>query len=143
MMASVDQHSNSWDQVSVPVVPTLLSEEQFENWMLANRELRAEWVNGKVIVISPVSHVHNALSIWLTHLISAFLELRPLGELLGPEFMVRLAGVKCRRVPDLLFVANDRRALIKETYLDGAPDLAVEIVSQDSPARDWREVFGK
>ena len=39
-MASVEQHSSSWDRPSVPIVPTLMSEEQFENWLLANREVR-------------------------------------------------------------------------------------------------------
>jgi Uma2 family endonuclease len=140
-MSTANQNISSWASSNVAVGPVSMSEEQFEHWILGNRDVRAEWVNGKVVCMSPVSHVHNALSIWITHFISAFLEQRPSGELLGPEFMIRLPSERSRRVPDLLFVSDSRRELIKPTYLDGAPDLAVEIISEDSQARDWREKY--
>jgi Uma2 family endonuclease len=40
-----------------------------------------------------------------------------------------------------LFVGKDRRHLFKKTYLDGAADLAVEIVSPESIGRDRGEKF--
>lgn len=140
-MATTNQHAGDWDAADVPVVPTRMSEAQFEDWVLANRNVRAEWVDGEVLVMSPVSRDHAAVSIWLTHLVSAFLESRQLGELLGPEFMIRLGGGRSRRIPDLLFVCAERRHLVNETFLDGAPDVAIEIVSRDSQSRDFREKF--
>jgi Uma2 family endonuclease len=36
-----------------------------------------------------------------------------------------------------MFIARERLHLIKEMYVDGPPDLAVEIVSAESRARDY------
>ena len=44
-------------------------------------------------------------------------------------------------MPDLLFVSAERMNILETTEVDGAPDLIVEIVSPDSPARDWREKY--
>jgi Uma2 family endonuclease len=120
--------------------PAPMSEHEFESWALATRAA-AEWVAGIVITMSPAARIHVELCQWLATLLNIYLEERNLGQLLGPEFMVRLAAQQARRVPDLLFVANANRARLQSTYLDGPPDLAVEIVSSDSQARDWREKY--
>ncbi len=54
---------------------------------------------------------------------------------------MKLAAQRRGREPDILFVGNDRRHLFKKTYLDGAADLAVEIVSPESIGRDRGEKF--
>jgi Uma2 family endonuclease len=46
-----------------------------------------------------------------------------------------------RRLADLTFVAKDRLDIVYPTYIDGAPDLVVEFVSEDSTVRDWREKY--
>ena len=60
---------------------------------------------------------------------------------MGSQFMVRFARQKRRRMPDLMFVSNARLSLIKPTHLEGAPDVAFEIVSADSQTRDRRKKF--
>ncbi len=45
------------------------------------------------------------------------------------------------RAPDILFVANENLARLRNTYLDGPADLAVEIVSPDDPDRDYVDKF--
>jgi Uma2 family endonuclease len=62
-----------------------------------------------------------------------------LGRLVPGDFMVRLP--ERRRLPDLFFVAVEGKAQFTRTYLQGAPDLAVEIVSPDSESRDWRDKY--
>lgn len=63
-----------------------------------------------------------------------------MGSIHGPEFQVRLrAGV--RRVPDLLFINKEHRDILQDAHVEGAPDLAIEIVSPDSEERDWREKY--
>lgn len=42
-----------------------------------------------------------------------------------------------------MFVGNAKLAKLHPTYLDGAADLIVEIVSPDSEARDWREKYAE
>lgn len=118
----------------------LMTEEEFERW--CDEDTRAEYVDGKVILMSPVSLTHNDLNGFLYALLRAFLEARPAGRLIGPEYMVRLrAGL--RRVPDLLYVSPEHADRIGETVLEGAPDVAWEIISPDSEKRDWQEKFAE
>ena len=122
------------------VRPSLrMTEEEFEKWV--GIENRAEWVDGEVILMSPSSLRHNRLTFWFAHLLGEFLARRPLGELLGIEFMVRLASQRRRRVPDIFFLSKERASLLRPNHLEGAPDLAIEIVSPDSQSRDRREKF--
>lgn len=122
-------------------IPETVTEEEFQRWAMQH-ELRVEWVDGKVIVMAPASRKHVQLTGWIQSLLLIVVQQQQLGEVLGPEFMVRLRkGEKSRRVPDVLFVTSARKSLLKPTYLDGAPDLAIEVVSPDSVARDWREKY--
>jgi Uma2 family endonuclease len=139
-MATVNHDSNTWEAGGAPI-PGTMNERQFEQWVVAADGVRAEWVDGEVHVMSPASFDHLSLNGWLFRLLGDFVESRGLGGVVGFDFMIRLGGGKSRRVPDIFFVAESRRTLIRPTYLDGAPDLAVEIVSQDSPARGWREKY--
>lgn len=118
-----------------------MSEEEFVAWAVAG-DVRAEWVNGEVILMSPVALKHVRISAWLQRVLGLYIEAKKLGEFLGPEFMVRLqhSGVS-RRVPDLLFVSQANLHNLKTNHLEGPPDFAIEIVSPDSVARDWREKF--
>lgn len=106
-----------------------------------HKRLRAEWVDGEVIVMPPVSLIHTRLTIWLSAVLSQFVAEKKLGEVLGPEFLVRFSVQRRFRVPDLLFVANAHQNRLTATYLDGPPDLSLEVVSLDSRDRDRKEKF--
>lgn len=122
------------------VRPSLrMTEEEFVAW--ADEDVQAEWVDGEVIIMSPSSLRHVRLAGWMMRLLSEFVERKALGEIIGPEFMIRLASLRRRRVPDLLFVSNDRANLLRQNHLEGAPDLAVEIISPDSQSRDRRDKY--
>src|SRR5687768_16717845 len=116
-----------------------MSEAEFLAWQ--DEDIRAEWVNGEVIVMSPASTKHVRLVGLLLQVIGIFARHYQLGEIFGPELQVHFEELRRWRVPDLLFVAADRLQIIKPTYVEGAPDLVIEIVSPDSLARDWREKY--
>jgi len=118
-----------------------MTEEEFVSWA-AVEEATAEWVNGEVIPMSPAGLRHVEITNWLQQVLGLYVHAKKLGRLLGPDFMIRIEhpGIS-RRIPDLLFVAQSNSHLVKRTHLDGPPDLAIEIVSRDSIARDWREKF--
>jgi len=122
----------------LPLLPRM-TEEEFVAW--CTRETRAEWVDGEVIEMSPASIEHVDLNSWFSKVLGLFVEHHNLGVVLGPEAMVRLSGQNRRRVPDLFFISNDHRERLRENHVEGAPDLAIEIVSPDSEARDWREKY--
>jgi len=118
-----------------------MTARQFETWAPGSGE-RVEWVEGRVIVMAPASRKHVQLTGWIQSLLLIIVQQHKLGEVLGPEFMVRLhKGERSWRVPDVLFVSETRRSLLTATFLDGPPDVAIEVVSTDSVARDWREKY--
>ena len=121
-----------------PVPGVRMSEDEFEAW--CDEDVRAEWVDGEVILMPPVSDEHDDLDLWLSTLIRMFIEEQDLG-VIRHNIFVRFASQRRRRVPDLLFVARNRLELLRPTYLDGAPDLVMEIISTDSQSRDRREKY--
>jgi Uma2 family endonuclease len=116
-----------------------MTEAEYDQWH--DEELRGEWVDGEVELKSPASNDHVQLQMLLSNVLHILCSERQLGQVLGPEFAVRLAQQHRRRTPDLLFVRADRCGLIRATHLDGAPDAAFEIVSSDSVRRDWRDKY--
>jgi Uma2 family endonuclease len=90
--------------------------------------------------IPPASDEHDDLDLWLSTLIRMFIEEHDLG-VIRHNIFVRFASQRRRRVPDLFFVRSDRVGLLKPTYLDGSPDLIIEIISPDSQSRDRREKY--
>ncbi|HEY3281721.1 MAG TPA: Uma2 family endonuclease [Armatimonadota bacterium] len=118
--------------------PVGLSFEQYLDWL--DEDTHAEWVGGEIRLMSPVSRGHNSITRFLLRLLSEFVEARDLGEVLYEPFQVRLTP-EVSRSPDVLFVAREHLDRVKPTYLDGAPDLAIEVVSPESAARDRGEKF--
>lgn len=115
-----------------------ISEEEFLAW--CNEDVKAEWVDGQVIVMSPANVQHVNLTSFLISLMRIWVEDRDLGAVFGLELMTRLSP-RSRRVPDLVFVAKDRLENLRRNHLEGPPDLAIEVVSPDSLVRDWREKY--
>ncbi|MDZ7301400.1 MAG: Uma2 family endonuclease [candidate division KSB1 bacterium] len=114
------------------------SEEAFEAW--CDEDIRAEYLNGEVIIHSPADTVHENSIHWLGALLQFFIDRDGLGELFGSNTQIRLFTGK-RRLADMAFVAKARLEIVHPTYIDGAPDLVVEFVSEESTVRDWREKY--
>jgi Uma2 family endonuclease len=135
--------SDLWDLAEKlqgqPVPGVRMTEEEFDTW--CDEDVRAEWVDGEVILLSPANIPHVDLAGWLTSILRIIAESEDAGRVFDIEAQIRLAIVKQRRNPDVLFVAKSRENIIKQTYIDGAPDFLMEIVSPDSQARDWRDKF--
>jgi Uma2 family endonuclease len=119
-----------------------MTEEEFEAWYPRFEKARVEWVDGDVIVMAPANIDHSDLNVFLVGLMRDVAEHHDLGRVLvdyATRFHAR--GRLVRLVPDVAFIARDRLRLVQRTYLDGPPDLAVEIVSPDSAARDTHDKF--
>ena len=118
----------------VPTHP--ITFEEFLDW--CDSETRAEWVNGKVVLMSPGSRPHQDIGSFLDTILKLYVEKHHLGVIIH-AFLMHLSAPKCAREPDVLFVARERAALFRHTYLDGPADVAVEIVSPDSIERDHEQ----
>jgi Uma2 family endonuclease len=121
----------------LPTVP--ISFEEFLDW--CDEDTRAEWVNGRVVLMSPVSMEHQLLLTFLIQVVGMFVDHHELGKVFFAPFLMRLSAVPSAREPDLIFVAKEREALFQRLFLDGPADLAVEIVSRWSVRRDGRDKF--
>ena len=121
-----------------PVPDLTMTEAEFVDW--CPDDLRAEWIDGRVILMSPSNVDHDDLNTWFTTMMRTFVEESDSGRIFH-DLTIRLASQRTRRVPDLMFVATQRLNLLKKTYLDGPPDLLIEIVSPDSQSRDRREKY--
>jgi len=115
-----------------------MTEEEFEAW--CDEDVAAEYVDGEVIVHSPVRIRHSELAIFLASTMKLVAEQGDAGLVLGPEVQARLRP-GLRRIPDVMFIARERAHIVLETRIDGAPDLAIEIVSPDSVERDWQKKY--
>ena len=120
-------------------IPAKMTYEEFLAW--ADEDTWAEWIDGKVIVMSPASKRHQQLIRFLTLLLQSFIESRQSGELLSAPFQMKLSTRPSGREPDLLFIAREHLDRLKNTYLDGPADMALEIISPESRARDRGEKF--
>jgi Uma2 family endonuclease len=115
-----------------------MSEQEFVDWI---GDRWAEWVNGEVIVMSPVNFEHADVHSFLFRLIGGFVDDNELGKVVSEPFQIRFAKQKSRRSPDIIFISEQRLSIVKKQHAEGAPDLIVEIISPDSQSRDRREKF--
>lgn len=120
------------------LLPTM-SYDEFLLWSKNN--IHAEWVEGKVLLMSPTSSRHQVLVVFLVTLLNLYVSTRNLGVIFTAPYQMRLHQPPRGREPDILFVAQANRGQITKQYLDGPADLVVEIISPESSGRDRGEKF--
>lgn len=107
----------------------------------ADEDVPAEWVDGKVILTGSSSNRHQQLLGFMLSLLCVFVEEHTLGKVRSRPFQMKTGATLPGREPDLIYVAGIGRSRLKERYLEGPADLAVEIISPESRARDRGEKF--
>ena len=105
---------------------------------LIREDQKADLLDGVICMASPENIDHNDLVSWLGTVLRQFVEERQLGKVTINRVAYRLSP-KNAPEPDLAFVRTERLGIMKKGYVDGAPDLAVEIVSPDSVSRDYED----
>jgi Uma2 family endonuclease len=95
-----------------------------------------EWVEGTVIAMPPVMEEHDDLTQYLIALLNTYFVYRPVGKLRHAPFVMKLEK---SREPDLQIVLNEHQDRLKRSHVDGAADICIEIVSEESIARDYGE----
>jgi Uma2 family endonuclease len=110
---------------------------------IASEGFRGELVRGELKETMPTSILHGIIAGRIAGLLWVFLLQNKLGEVLTAETGFRLfVDEKTVRVPDVSFLSNEKLAGIKNVskFYDGAPDLAVEVIS---PSETYNDVQGK
>lgn len=103
---------------------------------LAGDNQIVEWVDGEIIFHMPAREEHQALSGFLYQLLSLFIALFKLGEVRYAPYEVKLWPDGPSREPDIFFVKRENLDRLTSRRFVGAPDLVIEIVSQESVRRD-------
>lgn len=103
---------------------------------LIREDQKADLLDGVIYMASPENLEHNDLERWLTLILGGFAEARSLGRVTIGKVAFRLSNTYSPE-PDVAFVRASRSGILKRGYVDGPPDLAVEIVSPESVDRDY------
>ncbi len=114
------------------VVPKLTFEE-FRQLPIDGK--RYELVHGQVHVTPAPATRHQAVLQNLSGNLWPFVIKYRLGEVWPAPLDVRL-GIDTVLEPDLIFISNARAGIIQENWIEGAPDLVVEVLSPSTAAHD-------
>ena len=104
-------------------------------WDTPDDENRYEIIDGELYVTPPPSLAHQHAVSELLVLLRGFAKENGLGEVYVAPLGVILdptTGVQ----PDIVFISPRRAGIMSERGLEGAPDLAVEVLSPSTASRD-------
>lgn len=108
---------------------------QFEYFLCMAEGQFLELVQGVIVEKPMIQLDHELCTSWLYQVIGPYVQEMGLGEVLSSRIMVK-TGDFGGRMPDLLFVKQERLAIMQQKAVYGAPDLIIEIVSPtDRPSR--------
>ncbi len=96
-----------------------------------------EWVDGELIKIMPGSLLHTTLMFFLAQVLHAYFSFNEIGRIIIQPYVMRLDNIPSRREPDLQVILNTNPGQLTETYMHGAADICIEIVSPESIERDY------
>ncbi len=112
---------------------------------LPNDGNRYEVINGELIMVAAPNTFHQKISWNLILAIGSFLKKKKIGQAFGAPTNV-LLDEKNVVQPDILFILNEHSEIVKEKYVEGTPELMIEILSEGSAYRDLvdkKELYAK
>ncbi|GBD07946.1 hypothetical protein HRbin22_00172 [Candidatus Thermoflexus japonica] len=113
-----------------------ISEAEFD--ALGDEDLKAEYMDGVMIVHSPASVSHEWRVALLLTLLNLYVSEQGRGIVLGGNALFRV-GPR-RFAPDIMVVGDATRVTSKE--IEGPPDLAIEVLSESTRDYDLGEKRG-
>jgi Uma2 family endonuclease len=111
----------------------------YEEFLATMEGTRAEWVDGEVELMSPVSIEHQRIAGFLYRLFCTYVERRRMGGQVMLPFQIKLG--RSGREPDVVYVLDENLPRVRRTFIDGPADLVVEVVSPESRVRDRRTKY--
>lgn len=119
--------------MTVQVIPIKLTYREYLTWPDDGR--RYELYEGDVYMVPSPSVKHQRISRKLEALLGQFLLENGQGEVFHAPLDVVFSESTVVQ-PDILFISHQRRNIIGEQNISGAPDLVVEILSPATEERD-------
>ncbi len=112
------------------------TEERY--WRDAPSDRFWEFVDGEVVVASPVDIRHQRMVGFLTALAREFCEARDMGEVLNGPAALRLRP-ELAREPDIFVLPPEEAAHARGSRIEACPCLIIEVTDADSERRDLIE----
>jgi Uma2 family endonuclease len=102
-----------------------------------------EWVKGAIIPMTLVSYRHDQITDYLRDLFKAYFSLKSVGKVVAAPFVMRLDATDSRREPDLQVILDSNPGDLTDMAMIGPADICIEVVSEESVARDHGEKFAE
>jgi Uma2 family endonuclease len=117
---------------------TVIPVEEFDR-LTEPDELRYELDEGELIAMTrPRYEPHNRIVMAITRALLEYVTRNPIGEVLASDNLFVL-GENTKRAPDLSFIGAERLSRIEPGRdIEGAPDLAIEVLSPSDTATAMR-----
>jgi len=114
----------------------------YDDWArLPDDGTRYEVIDGELHMTPPPSVSHQFTIANLLDAMRAFVRVGQLGFVLPSPIGVQLPNQPVPLQPDIVFVSSARKAIIGKEYIEGVPDLIVEILSPSNWMYDRHEKF--
>ena len=107
----------------------------FAQWLDVSQSVDSELVRGVIKQKMVAQYPHEWIFMWLSTLLTNFVEYNRMGRILGSRTPVRITEYD-GRLPDILFVRAGNLSIIRKDAVYGAPDLVIEIVSENDRPTD-------
>jgi Uma2 family endonuclease len=124
-------------------VQAILNDEKkrrraFYEWM--DEDMKAEFINGEIVVHSPAFHKHNAAVMFLSTLLNAYVTEQELGIVTVEKALIELTRNSYE--PDICYFGSEKLVTITPDMLYyPAPDLVVEVLSKSTKKNDRETKF--
>lgn len=105
---------------------------------LVPADQKADLIDGVIYPMSPENLDHNDVVGWLYALLREYVGARRLGRVTLNRVAYRLTPVTAPE-PDVAVVLESRIGILRDGYVDGPPDVAIEVVSPESVERDYEQ----
>ncbi len=114
----------------------------YRDWLgLPDNGYKYEVINGVLFTMPPPGTGHQRVSLKLATKMYVYAEDNNLGEILEAPCGVRLPNQPVPVEPDIFFIKKERLHIIQKRYVEGAPDLVVEILSPFNMDYDRKTKF--
>ncbi len=108
----------------------------YNDYLLLPEDKRYEIIDGELYMVAAPNTKHQRVSRRLGAALLQHIEQKGLGEIFIAPYDVVLSDENVVQ-PDILLVRKERAGVITEANLQGAPDLAVEILSPGTRNKDF------
>ena len=105
------------------------------DYMNTPDDVRCQLIDGELILAPSLTTRHQRVSVRLFVDLHQFVRMEGLGEACIAPLDVVFPDREVYQ-PDILFVSNERKGIITEANIQGAPDLVVEILSPSTQRHD-------